>query len=224
MQDEVINLGAMAKEQKRNAKKRAAIESKARLEGDKARRSRSFKVKFYGSLFIVVSITMGTYWFANNYKLQNPVLLSTRPFYAKREVEKVFVPVVMGEETVAGTKISTHEEKVAYIRGSKYPAIIAGVWFRESTNGKNNDGHHIYCDEVGYSNEFGFGVYGDTRNCFGSFEESVDAVVAWFDGQLKNLSLDQALCHYNTGTASDECDYIHAYRADEARVWTELTK
>lgn len=227
MQNEetVLNLGEIAREQKINAK-REKRNSKVRAEQKaRARKIRILKIKLASTTLVLVSMFVGTYWFTTNYYLRNPVLLSFQSLWAKREPQRVMVPVVMGEEVTTGVANAvTKEEKIAVIRGSKYPVVIAGVWNLESTSGENANGHHNYCNEVGYSNEFGFGVYGENRKCFRTFDESVSAVEAWFDGQLKRLSVDQALCLYNTGSVTDECDYAYNYRASVDDIWSDLIK
>jgi hypothetical protein len=218
----VLNLSEVIKEQKSNVKRKDRARSRSKIEAEHKYGRTMFKFKM--SLLLVVVI--GVYWFADNYYLQSPVLMEFRSWYAKREPIKELVPVVLGAEVDRGSaKALTDEEKRAVIKKvAKYPVILAGVWFRESTNGKNEEGHHNYCEEIGYSNEFGFSVYGDNKKCFTSFEEAVVAVDSWFDEQLKKLSIDQALCLYNTGDVSDDCTYAHNYRQDEPTVWVSLNK
>lgn len=132
----------------------------------------------------------------------------------KKEEIVVYVPVE-GNIAASGTNL-TQEQKEEIVANSDYPKVIAGIWMLETTQGRggnDNDptNHQSNCEKVGASNEFGYDPHGKT--CFGSFQESVEYVNKWVDEHLGKLSLNQALCTYNTGRATDTCAYAQNYMA-----------
>lgn len=86
-------------------------------------------------------------------------------------------------------------------------AILDKIYTLESSGGKydscvdNNKGH----------NGYGYGVYGDKMTCFNSPREARNAVREWFTEKLKVMPLNNALCLYQSGTASDSCPYLDKY-------------
>lgn len=124
---------------------------------------------------------------------------------AQKEPQIIYLAVV--SSTSNPSVNLTEEQKKEVIAKSGYGKILSGVRMLESTNNSqaNPTAHHVDCDKVGSTNEFGYGALNDT--CFGSFEESVQTVANWFDRELQTKTLNQSLCYYNTGTALDVCTY-----------------
>lgn len=46
-----------------------------------------------------------------------------------------------------------------------------------------------------------------TGACYKTFEEVVSKVDAWFTKQLQTKSLPEALCYYNLGKTTGDCEY-----------------
>lgn len=92
------------------------------------------------------------------------------------------------------------------ILSKKNGTILWRIYGLESTWGKN-DG----CKSHGEFNGYGYGQNGDVWNCFPSFDVVTTKVDAWFEKNLKTLSLSESLCLYNTGKATKSCDYYKNY-------------
>ena len=85
-------------------------------------------------------------------------------------------------------------------------AILKRIYQLESSSGRNDK-----CRQSGKYNGYGFGQNTFTWNCFNSPEEVETKVVTWFEENLKTLSMEQALCKYNTGYAHSTCPYSWKY-------------
>jgi len=107
--------------------------------------------------------------------------------------------------TTTTTQGELHQE-------STKPSIIAQtdilrrIYQLESSSGRNDS-----CRQQGKYNGYGFGQNTFTWNCFNSLEEVEAKVANWFEENLKDKSLSQALCYYNTGYVFDECPYSWKY-------------
>lgn len=86
--------------------------------------------------------------------------------------------------------------------------IVDIVHQLESSGGKNN---FSKCESIGKFNEFGYGIPGDGK--YLCFEKGKDreAVIAWFERELENKTVEQALCKYNTGQPTDSCPYVDKF-------------
>ena len=133
-----------------------------------------------------------------------------RVWIATREPKITYVQVA---GSAYEAKELTENEKKEIIAKSGYGKILSGVRMLESTNNTQRDqtAHHVDCEKVGASNEFGYDALNDT--CFSTFNESVQTVSKWFDDKLKTLSLNASLCLYNTGRATDVCTYAKNFAA-----------
>ncbi len=141
----------------------------------------------------------------------------------KRVPLAVLSPVVATKMNVIDTKDGeavhkelTLEAKKQIVKNTKYPFIISGIWMNETTQGKgrnDNDptNHQSNCAKAGLSNEFGYDPQHNT--CFESFEESVAFLDKYIDEHLKTLSVNQTLCVYNLGKATDTCAYVQNFRS-----------
>lgn len=121
----------------------------------------------------------------------------------EKDIVKTDKPVLVAKAEASEKTLPTFAEP-AGLEG-----IVKDVWMLESTQGKAKSGHHISCRERGMWNELGYNNYGD--HCFTTKEEGFARVSRWFTEQLQELSLPQALCKYNTGTASNDCPYYQNY-------------
>lgn len=102
-------------------------------------------------------------------------------------------------------KEPTDKEKEEIISKSDNPRIIRNIWNLETKKGKALDGHHIDCRKANMTNEFGYAAL--DKLCFSSFEESVATVDKWINERIDTNSLNQLLCLYNQGIATDTCTY-----------------
>lgn len=85
--------------------------------------------------------------------------------------------------------------------------VVNGVYGLESTYGKNDD-----CTKQNKFNGYGFHINSREHICYGSREEVKTLVIAWFNDKLNSgMSIDQALCFYNTGKHLDSCVYSSNY-------------
>ncbi len=83
--------------------------------------------------------------------------------------------------------------------------IRAKIFTLESSNGK-----HVNCPANMYN---GYGYRQNTREwkCYNTQKEVEDLVMAWLETQLETKTIPQALCYYNSGTASTDCPYYQKY-------------
>lgn len=81
------------------------------------------------------------------------------------------------------------------------------IWKHESGKGTNTDptALHIYCRNKGKWNEIGYNP--QDKFCFGSKTEAELYVAYYLEKNCSNMTMKQALCRWNTGTASDTCAY-----------------
>jgi len=127
--------------------------------------------------------------------------------------EPEYVAVSNGIILASNNTVLTEAEKVNIISKSDYPKIIAGIRMLESSNNSRRDqtAHHVDCQKVGMTNEFGFRAL--DNYCFSTFEEAVKTVNDWLDTNLVKYNLNQALCRYATGQATDVCEYSKNFHA-----------
>lgn len=191
----VLDLPKIMREQKQSMrrKKVQAIEA----EKQRVRRNRSLKIKFF-SIFVVVFF-VATYWFATNYRLQNPFVVSLQPFVVKIEAESMLTPLAQAKEPEP--KILTDMETIEQY---KYSVIMKGMYRKESSAGKND-----YCKEKGQFNGFGYRQNSRENKCYESFDEVTERVNEWLEVELtaRNNNVIQTLCWYNMGVETDSCDY-----------------
>lgn len=103
--------------------------------------------------------------------------------------------------TVTPAPDSTNPEKT-YIYTKKHGDVIWRIYGLESTWGKAYDG----CKDNRQVNGFGFGQTDDHSSwfCYPSRQAVVDSVEQWLEHHLdeEHMTLRDALCIYNQGTAS----------------------
>lgn len=86
-------------------------------------------------------------------------------------------------------------------------SIVAKVYRLESSGGKNDS-----CLKEGKYNGYGYGQNEDTWYCYESHDQVKRVVTDWFERNLKQYTVQQALCRYNTGTPTDDCEYYKNYQ------------
>jgi hypothetical protein len=98
------------------------------------------------------------------------------------------------------TRPQTDEEM---IKSLEWGEVVWATYGHESTYGK-----HDSCKAKGMYNGFGYGQKADgSVPCYSSLEEIATEVSKWFTKKLDKYTIRQALCLYNTGTASNDCGY-----------------
>ena len=97
--------------------------------------------------------------------------------------------------------------------GAHINKLVDYVHLAETSRGTNTNpiALHNYCKTIGKSNEFGYDPY--TKRCFDSHEQARQRVYRWFQEKLVKMSEGEALCHYNVGTVTEDCDYHRNYLA-----------
>lgn len=130
------------------------------------------------------------------------------------EPEVIVIEVVsasVGDVVPAATQDTTNldEEKVSEeTTPPSVGSIVDKIHILESSAGKNN---FSKCKAQGLYNEFGYGVYGDNFLCFERGEDR-KAVEKWFIRELSNLTIQEAVCKYNTGK-TDNCPYFQKFQS-----------
>jgi len=88
------------------------------------------------------------------------------------------------------------------------------IRFMESTagmNGKDQTATHNYCQSIGQVNEIGYLVDGNRKFCFKDYGEQFLTFRRWFEKRLPTMTIDEALCLWNTGTKQPMCSYSTKY-------------
>ena len=150
----------------------------------------------------------------NGYKSSSFKVTVNRPLTIEKQPDRtVYMPVASdgNEIKLVVNKPLTQEEKESIVNKSGYSKILRGIWMLETNKGGNTNqsAHHNECSKVGMTNEFGYRALDDY--CFETFEDSVERVTEWFDGELKTKSLNSALCYYATGKATSTCNYAISF-------------
>lgn len=86
--------------------------------------------------------------------------------------------------------------------------IVSKIHKLESSGGKN-DG----CKNKGLYNGYGYAQNEFTWNCYKTQDEAKSYVVAWFEKNLKDKTIAEAVCYYNTGIVSDDCEYYNKFQS-----------
>ncbi len=85
--------------------------------------------------------------------------------------------------------------------------IVEKVYRLESSRGKNDS-----CKVPGKVNGFGYATYAGKAPCFNSHDEIKTIVEGWFQDKMdRGMTVGQATCLYNTGTAIDDCPYYQKF-------------
>lgn len=186
-------------------------------------KSKILTVLLMGIVGVMVVGLTGTKFILSIKNFNEKMEIKTRPFSLALQTPAVwteprepeYVAVSNGIVLASNNTVLTEAEKVSIISKSDYPKIIAGIRMLESSNNSQRDqtAHHVDCQKVGMTNEFGFRAL--DNYCFSTFEESVKTVNDWFDTNLVKYNLNQSLCRYATGQATDVCEYSKNFHALE---------
>ena len=180
------------------------------------------RVLFYGVIIFIIllSILIGINAFFNTYYfefqtpiiIQTPIMLKTREGKVE-EVKEVITPLPLPTATPSAqlnivSQVQANrptEEQI--VLGKVNGELLWKIYQLESQRGKE-DG----CRENGKFNGFGYGQNSSVWNCFDSFEEVAYKVSNWFTIRLnEGKSISEAICYYNTGKVSLNCDYYQKY-------------
>lgn len=197
----------------------------------KAPKNNFLSVKTSLVFFAGILATIGVLTFHANYQLQSPILLQSpvvsRDSLDSREARKLTPPLATPSPTsvpsptpsatpapTKGPRLKVSPQSSTGVGGytrraydgehdiNKLVATIAGA---ESVNGTK--GHHLRCVEAGKTNKYGYGAL--EKFCFDN-EEIAELTV--YNALVKDLNagktLNQTLCEYNTGKATDSCGYL----------------
>lgn len=130
----------------------------------------------------------GIYSFLFNYGLQSPIILRSPVYLLRAE---------------ASIKFLGKDEKSVTLDLAK---IADYIFLKESTRGKN-DG----CRRLGLYNGYGFRQNTFEHICYKSQEEVRGLVIEWLTKNIKEGNIEEALCYYNEGKRSENCEYILTY-------------
>lgn len=125
-------------------------------------------------------------------------------------VEQSVGPVVSEQDTATHDAQDSENGEDEANLVSTSPAIekiVDYIHLKESSRGKNN---FSKCASQGLYNEYGYSIPGDGTGEYKCFEKGKDreAVVWQVEKDLKTYSVNQLLCRYNTGKATDSCPYV----------------
>jgi hypothetical protein len=84
--------------------------------------------------------------------------------------------------------------------------IVAKVYRLESSAGKNDS-----CKKNGKYNGYGYAQNSFSWICYDTQEEVKGLVTDWFNKNLKDKSVSEALCFYNEGIVKSDCAYYQRY-------------
>lgn len=111
-------------------------------------------------------------------------------------------------------------------QGSTIEQLMDGIWFNESTRGKNQTGLAEYCTSKGQWNEIGMGGM-KLKKCYKDAKEGFADLRNWLTQRLPNFNNNEAvlLCYYNTGNIllkGQTCKYYTDYKSNRKEQY-ELT-
>lgn len=176
-------------------------------------------------LMIVISaLGFGTYkvneWFNTHTikwqsPIQTPVWVEERPeatsghdaIKEAQAKEINFEGADFIHKTEPEVRTSTNTDSTRHLEDAELEQLVAKVHILESSAGKN-DG----CKTKG----LGYNGYGYRQNnrewkCFKSYDEVKGYVKALFAERIPQMGLSTALCYYNTGVKTSNCDYYNNY-------------
>ena len=109
-------------------------------------------------------------------------------------------------EIIKPAEAKEQEPKLQEIKKSEVESIADIIYKLESSNGKNDQ----KCERIGGHNGYGYGQGVNNNFCLASDEEMRALVIEWIkDKQDKGMTKNELLCYYNTGIASENCEYIN---------------
>lgn len=166
-------------------------------------------------LLMVIAFITGGFMLQNTAKVQ--AQYKTLKDY-KSGVVKIYDPL---EIEIKKLRNQNNELKqIIKDKADTISSVVDYIHYKETSRGKAPHGVHVDCKEKGKSNEFGYGVMVAWENgvynkdkvfCFDSFEDSKIYIATYIGKLLDKLSIKQVLCYYNTGVASESCDYSREY-------------
>lgn len=157
------------------------------------------KTKLTLSTLIVAIITIfiiftgyGVYSFFTTFGIQTPIILRS-PIY-KLHPEVLISPIGSKSASLGG---EIDLDKIA-----------ARIYTLESSNGKNDS-----CNQIGKFNGYGYRQNSFEWVCYDSHAEAKQHVINWLLANLKDKTIEQAMCLYNQGRVTDGCTYAINYKS-----------
>jgi len=162
----------------------------------------SKKVKISILLILFIVWTLGIYWFANTYELQNPIILQIRsPFKLRTPPKKqtIISPVVPQSLAALSQPVEI-----------RHITIWKKIRYLESSGGKPT-GINKTCRAKGMVNSIGYAPGSDF--CFKNEADEQKTLSDWFQDKFeKGYSENEAVCLWNTGVRMDDCAYYQLYQ------------
>jgi hypothetical protein len=84
--------------------------------------------------------------------------------------------------------------------------ILPKIYQLESSGGKNDS-----CKSQGKVNGYGFMISKFHYRCYETKEEVEKDVASWFTKNLKDKTLAQSLCYYQSGIVTEDCEYAQKF-------------
>jgi hypothetical protein len=107
------------------------------------------------------------------------------------------------------TQVKPKEEGIKAQASPPISEITRKIMQLESSGGVNN---YSKCQAIGKYNRFGYGIPGNGQyQCFEK-DEDTKAVEKWFEKKLAEMDLETAICHYNLGTKTNNCEYLNNFK------------
>lgn len=129
--------------------------------------------------------------------LQSPIVITSRGVKAAQATDeaKIMEPVPLTTITITVTPT----QKPHSYASPELNAIVVAVATLETNNGRATTGHGVKCNNIGKTNQYGYGVY--QNFCFDDEEIAYKTIYNWFDKRLnqEKLTLAEAACYYNLG-------------------------
>lgn len=159
------------------------------------------------SLSMLSALVLGTvvgvykvqdYFASNRVEFHLPLSIATQ-----KVVE--ITPVKTGQVLAAVVEPVKVKTDMEIIEGYKLAPFIKGIYFLESTSGKND-----WCKSSGQFNGFGYRQNSHEKKCYKDFESVTDEVNEWLEDRLSTNGNDivEAVCYYNTGYSGKAwCEY-----------------
>ena len=161
---------------------------------DKSPKNKGLKLKFLLFIAFLIWLTLGIfgiYQFFLNYSLRSPIIIQSP--IVPNKVELMISPV--GSDSAKLKTLDIGE-------------IADKIYTLESSGGKNDS-----CRKLGLYNGYGYSQSTFSWKCYESHEQVRQLVIDWLIDNISKYGLEQALCRYNVGIATNDCKYVVNYKS-----------
>ena len=149
-----------------------------------------FCIKFGVFLMILGYAVYGAWSFFNNFSFRTPIIIQS--------------PIVPNKVELIISPVASDSAKLKLINVGE---IADRIFTLESSNGRN-----VLCPEGTY-NGYGFRQNSFEWVCYPTQDEVRMLVIEWLVKNISKYGLEQALCRYNVGIATNDCKYVVNYKS-----------